>query len=100
MPDKPPLAHNLIGLKDIDFAKSSKSTCYHCNTKIAMGSCRFMYRFKASMSMQHLRYVHAECVHQLPEPNEDFKPFLRRLLSSEPDLVRGAIILDVMSKLG
>lgn len=56
-PEEPPLppqpAHTEIGVKYMDLAKTSRSTCFLCHTKINRGGYRVFFRTKKRSSIKH-----------------------------------------------
>ena len=74
------------GFQDASLAASSRSICYHCNSKIGKGDVRFTYFYN---TRKPSRYIHDTCV----------VPFAKADLSGKRKEEAVSGMLDVLAKL-
>jgi len=66
-----PLALFPQGLREFDFAATSRSECMICKNKILKGDIWLSYRFKESHSFKDERRVHPGCCRALPSSTRE-----------------------------
>ena len=55
-----------IGIKAAELARSNRSECFVCHAAIPKHGFRLHYRFRESLGMDGLRWIHWACVDRLP----------------------------------